>query len=117
MAVSAARWRVTEDVAKRLAADAEDLLIQMHNGSSDDVEAEQVLPNLLQFCRRIVDNDFVVLLLAMIQAVDRDPENDFAPLPNSPKAVVDMADAALLVLGEMLNVSMANLAKAGWVGK
>jgi len=92
------------------------------------------LPSAVEIAERCVGNDCIVALLAMVQCVERDVDNDFRPV--SVASVDDgdddvdktsahqqhqlmtlnkMADIALLTLSDLYDVGESHLKSRGWI--
>jgi hypothetical protein len=100
-------------VSKRLCSQAEKLRVLLQESVDDD------LSSAVKIAETAVGNDVIVPLLAMVQCVDRDAENDFRPIVrgdkcNSSVALTDMADVALLTLNDLYMVAETFLTSNGW---
>mmetsp|Transcript_2365 Transcript_2365/g.3299 ORF Transcript_2365/g.3299 Transcript_2365/m.3299 type:complete len:81 (+) Transcript_2365:277-519(+) len=67
----------------KLAQNARTLLTSMQDCANETVDDSQVLPKVLKLCNQMVEKNFLLTLLAMVQSVERDPNNGFAPCENS----------------------------------
>ena len=77
------------------------------------------LSSAVAIAERSVGNDCIVALLAMVQSVKRDVQNDFHPIVDKEDsmslAVSKMADAALLTLSNLYIVAEAFIRLHGWI--
>jgi hypothetical protein len=77
------------------------------------------LSSAITIAESSVGNDCIVALLAMVQSVERDINNDFQPVVEEDDrisvALSAMADAALLTLSSLYTVAEAFLMSHGWV--
>ena len=108
-------------LSKRLCSQAESLRARLQESIDDDLSAA------VKIAETAVNNDVIVPLLAMMQCVERDAENDFRPIvrggdegncdpdSNSSSALTDMADVALLTLSDLYMVAEAFLKSNGWI--
>ena len=94
-------------VSTRLCAQAEYLRSSLRE--SQDLNAD------IEIAEKYVGNDCIIALLAMVQCVDRDVNNDFRPIEsNQSTALTSMADVALLTLTDLYNIGESLLKSGGW---
>lgn len=107
-------------LSKRLCSQAESLRARLQESIDDDD-----LSSAVKIAETAVTNDVIVPLLAMMQCVERDAENDFRPIvvrggddgnsSSAAAALTDMADVALLTLSDLYMVAEAFLKSNGWI--
>jgi len=103
-------------LSNRLCFQAERLRKKLHDASSIDDN----ISSAINIAETSVSNDIIVALLAMVQCVDRDAENGFAPIINiqdndaSSVALSNMADVALLALSDLYAIAEAYIKSKGW---
>ena len=87
------------------------------------IDNDDDLSLALEIAEQSISNDCIVALLAMVQCVPRDADNDFRPLDNEEAAGHDdtyhellaMADVALLTLTDLYKVGELYLKSMGWI--
>ena len=100
-------------LSKRLCAQAQHLSERLQEKIAND------LPGAIEIARQSVSNNCIVALLAMVQGVRRDVNDEFRPVTPHDNdadglALNDMADAALLTLMDLYNVGESFLKFHGW---
>ena len=108
-------------LSTKLCSQAEQLSTRLQENIDNDD-----LSSAIEIATTSIGNDCIVVLLAMVQCVDRDPENDFRPLSiahndnddddnATHQALNNMADVALLTLTDLYKVGELYLKSKGWV--
>ena len=77
------------------------------------------LSSAIKIAEASIAHDCIVTLLAMMQSVDRDPNNDFRPISTysgdeNNQAFLEMADVALLTLSDLYTIAEMHLKSRGW---
>ncbi len=101
-----------EDISKRLCFQAASLRTRLQQHIDKDE-----LSSAIKIAEASIANDCIVALLAMMQRVDRDPNNDFRPISTSGddnQASLEMADVALLTLSDLYTIAEMHLKSLGW---
>ena len=106
-------------LSTKLCSQAEQLRTRLQENIDNDD-----LSSAIEIATESIGNDCIVALLAMVQCVDRDPENDFRPSiyahsdnddNATHQALNNMADVALLTLTDLYKVGELYLKSKGWV--
>ena len=107
-------------LSTKLCSQAEQLRTRLQENIDNDD-----LSSAIEIATESIGNDCIVALLAMVQCVDRDPENDFRPSiiahddnddnATHYQALNNMADVALLTLTDLYKVGELYLKSKGWV--
>jgi len=98
-----------KDISKRLCSQATNLRTRLQQHIDKDE-----LSSAIKIAEASITNDCIVALLAMMQSVDRDPNNDFRPISTSSDASLEMADVALLTLSDLYTMAEMHLKLQGW---
>ena len=101
-----------DGMPKRLCSQAASL----RNRLQEYIETDE-LSKAIKIAEESVANDCIIALLAMMQSVDRDPNNDFRPIStpsDDNEALLEMADVALLTLSDLYTVAEMHLKSKGW---
>lgn len=104
-----------KDISKRLCSQAASLRTRLQQHIDKDE-----LSSAIKIAEASIANDCIVALLAMMQRVDRDPNNDFRPVSttfsddDNQASLEEMADVALLTLSDLYTIAEMHLKSLGW---
>ena len=110
---------IKSSIITRLYSETSLLRIDLRNA----IDNEDDISLTLKIAEQSISNDCIVSLLAMVQCVPRDADNDFRPIDNAASGhdndayheLLAMADMALLTLTDLYKVGELYLKSMGWI--